>query len=418
MRWSLAPARWLAWSACTLCLVVVAVALWMQALNTTLGANELASALILLLVALVGGFVAVRQPRNPIGWLFCASVLISQGGVAALEYAVHALASHPSPPYAATIAVFGGWLRGLGWILLPSFLLLLFPDGRLPSRRWRPALWVMIGTLVFYSLETVFGQGLDSVDYRLVGVRNPLAFIGADLDNALQALQILLFLALIVLSTTAVIARFRRSRGIERQQLKWFTYAAAVCLLIFLGVVVGAFLNLNMPGVAFDLAIAGMPIAAGIAILRHHLYDIDVIINRTLVYGSLTVLLGAVYFGSVIGMQHLAAALAGAQAGANPLIIVVSTLLIAALFQPLRRRIQGVIDHRFYRAKYDTARTVERFAATLRTQTDLHALSDHLVDVVDETMRPAHVLLWLRPMAPSAPGALRDDESLQTGGRR
>ncbi|HEX6797532.1 MAG TPA: hypothetical protein VF116_07455 [Ktedonobacterales bacterium] len=414
---SRSPARSLAWSAFALCLAAVAVALWMQALNTKLGANELASALILLLVALVGGFVAARQPRNPIGWLFCVSVLISQSGVAALEYAVHALAARPAPSGSAAIAVFGGWLRGLGWILLPTFLLMLFPDGRLPSRRWRAALWVVVATLAFYSVETVFGQGLDSVDYRLVGVRNPFAVIGADLDNTLQGVQILLFFAVIVLSTVAVIARFRRSHGIERQQLKWFTYAAAVCLLIFLGVVVGAFLNLNMPGVAFDLAIVGMPIGAGIAILRYRLYDIDVIINRTLVYGSLTMALAAVYFASVVGLQHLAGVMAGPQAGDNPLIIVVSTLLIAALFTPLRGRIQRFIDRRFYRRKYDAAKTLAAFGTSLRGEVELNALSDHLVAVVDETMRPAYVSLWLRAPEEGVSGGLRPPRQTQWGGQ-
>jgi uncharacterized membrane protein len=289
----------------------------------------------------------------------------------------------------------GGWLRGLGWILLPTFLLLLFPDGRLPSRRWRTAIWVTVATLVFYSVETVFGQGLDSVDYRLAGVRNPIAFIGTDLDNALQGVQLLLFLALIVLSAAAVIARFRRSRGIERQQLKWFTYAAALCLLIFLGVVAGAFLSLNMPGVLFDLAIVGMPIGAGIAILRYRLYDIDLIINRTLVYGALTAILAAVYFGLVLAAQALTTALTG-QHALPPPAVVASTLLIAALFTPLRRRLQRFIDRRFYRGKYDAAKTLAAFGATLRSETDMTSLTDRLVGVVTETMRPAHVSLWLR----------------------
>ncbi|HKS69302.1 MAG TPA: hypothetical protein VJQ45_02710 [Ktedonobacterales bacterium] len=390
----------LAWT--TLALVVVALVplIWLQAANASGTAVDIAiGALTQLALVTVGALVAALRPRNLIGWMFCGCALVSTLGNVGDEYGVYALiTTHRPLPGAVLAGVFGAWGRGLGWFPLVTLLPLLFPDGRLPSRRWWPVAWLAGALLAVFSVAQVFGQGANG-DNRLTAVANPIGWLGPDITNVLQNIFVLLLGPVVGLCIAAVIVRLRRSSGIERQRLKWFAYAAVLCLaFVFVIIIADDFTNgVGVPGSLFDLAVAGMPVAAGIAILRHRLYDIDVIINRTLVYGSLTLLLAAVYFGSVIGMQHVAAAMAGAQAADNPLIIVLSTLLIAALFTPLRRRLQRTIDRRFYRARYDTARTLERFAATLRQQIELSALNAHLVGVVEETMHPAHVSLWLRP---------------------
>ena len=193
----------------------------------------------------------------------------------------------------------------------------------------------------------------------------------------------------------SLVLRFIRAKERERQQIKWLTYGTAIMALL----IVGSFFVLNNPdsptsAMIFDLAIMLLPLSIGISILRNQLYDIDRLINRTLVYGSLTVILAAVYVGLVIGLQAL---LRGIISQDNSVAIVISTLAIAALFQPLRHRIQRVIDRRFYRSKYDAAKIVAAFSATLRQEVDLDQLREHLVAVVEETMQPAHVSLWLRP---------------------
>jgi hypothetical protein len=195
----------------------------------------------------------------------------------------------------------------------------------------------------------------------------------------------------------SLFVRFRRSRGDERQQIKWFASAAALSLV---WIIVFGQSTRGLPeaivALSSLLVIPSVPIATGIAILRYRLYDIDLIINRTLVYGSLTVMLALLYFGGVSGIQALFGALTG-QEEQPQLAIVVSTLIIAALFNPLRRRIQAFIDRRFYRRKYDARKTLEAFSAKLRDETDLDALSDDLVGVVRETMQPTHVSVWLPP---------------------
>jgi hypothetical protein len=212
---------------------------------------------------------------------------------------------------------------------------------------------------------------------------------------------IIAFLCIIVVIATSVIVRFRRATGVERQQLKWLVYSAC-----FLGIL-GVFGALNTvvvhnrvielaAGVLAVVAVAGVPVAIGVAILRYRLYDIDLLINRTLVYGSLTGALALVYFGGVTATQALFRNITG-QEELPQLVIVASTLVIAALFNPLRRRIQSFIGRRFYRAKYDARKILEAFSVRLRDETDLEALNEDLVEVVRETMQPAHVSLWLRP---------------------
>jgi hypothetical protein len=388
-------ATWLAWSMWALTVLAVALTLLIASLNESSSFQNTAFlSLLIFAFSTVGALVASRRPENPIGWLFCSGAFIWIVGELALEYGVYALITATGTlPAGAWAAWFGGWARGMGWFLIVMFLLLLFPTGRLPSPRWRPVLWGAVGYIGFFTL--VVWLSPVSADTRLQEfVRNPLGLEIA-LMNLLVDLLYLTIPLLVVVSGTAVIVRFRRSRGDERQQLKWFAYAVAVMVVVFV-----IWFSLELAGLvplsalAFTVPLLGLPIAVGIAILKYRLYDIDFLINRTLVYGALTVTLVALYFGGIVLLQGAFRALTGQN---STLAVVASTLVIAALFSPLRRRIQGFIDRRFYRKKYDAAKTLEAFSAKLRDETDLDALNAELVGVVRETMQPTHVSLWLRP---------------------
>jgi hypothetical protein len=344
--------------------------------------------------AVVGALVLVKRPANPVGWILATVALMVAVFPAGDSYAAYVMSTRGRPD---VLAVLGAWAQSWYWYLLISlvviYLPMLFPDGRLLSRHW---LWVAVppgiatlATVVLGGLtDTLSGQ---NVDYR---IENPIGIEGLAPVEELPVFGTLgILLGVGVLGAIASVAvRYRRSRGRERQQMKWFLYPAAFLWTFFfidyLPGIVG--------GLVFAAIVVGQPVAIGIAVLRYRLYEIDIIINRTLVYGSLTVLLVAVYFAGVTTAQALFQALTG-QEQQPQLAIVISTLAIAALFNPLRRRIQACIDKRFYRKKYDAAKTLEDFSARLRDETDLEALGAELVGVVRETMQPAHVTLWLRP---------------------
>jgi hypothetical protein len=272
----------------------------------------------------------------------------------------------------------------------------LFPDGMLPSPRWRPVAWCaglgLGGFVVGYAFDAgpledfpqvVNPYGIDSPVVSVVGVAGGLVVVGS-----------------MVASAVSVIVRARHAGRVERQQIKWLAYGGAVVVGTSLVASAIAIWSVTVTILIINLALLGLPLFTGIAIVRYRLYDIDIIINRTLVYGTLTATVVAVYFGGVATLQALFRALTG-QEQQSQLAIVISTLVIAALFNPLRRRIQAFIDRRFYRKKYNAAKTLEGFSLKLRDETDLKALSDDLVGVVSETMQPAHVSLWLRPNTPS-----------------
>jgi hypothetical protein len=273
-------------------------------------------------------------------------------------------------------------------------LLLLFPTGHPPSRLWRLLLWLVLIMGVVLLIGAPFVPGKSG----FAPIPNPLGVHGGagETISIIRPLVPLLFLANVPAFLSLVI-RYFRSSGVERQQIKWFAYA---CLLLVSLILLDS-LGIDLPRVWNSMltTVSGTAInvAVGIAILRYRLYEIDIIINRTLVYGTLTVTLVALYFCGIVGLQRLFVLLTGQQ---STLAVVASTLLIAALFTPLRQRIQSFIDRRFYRSKYDAAKTLEVFSAQLRDETDLDALSKDLVGVVRETMQPAHVSLWLRSDPP------------------
>jgi hypothetical protein len=351
----------------------------------------------------VGALVASRRPGNSIGWLFLWGAFVWIAGELALEYAVYSLVTSPGTlPAGQWAAWFGASARGVGWFLIVILLLLLFPNGRLPSSRWRPVLWGALVYIAFFALAVWLSPS--SFDLRLAPYEsNPLGLGSASMALLLD-IAYLTFPLLIVASGAAVIVRFRRSRGDERLQIKWFAYAVALMVVVFLiwfsfavmGFAAGSALMFTVP-------LVGLPVAVGVAILRYRLYDIDLVINRTLVYGSLTVTLAATYVICVVALQYVFRVLTG---GESQLAVVVSTLAIAALFGPLRRRVQTFIDRRFYRTKYDARRTLEAFSGRLRDGTDLDSLANDLIGAVHETVRPEHASLWLRPaVGPDRDGA-------------
>ena len=402
-------AVWLAWSIWALCVALVALGVLLFWVTIGLVPGVFSPYLLNLCVSAlscstVGALIASRRPENPIGWLFCASGLLFGVEVFAGEYGMYALFVERSSLPAEVVS---WWLAS--WVWVPAtqlllFLFLLFPDGRLPSPRWRIVAWLIAGGILLdaASFAVVPGPLLESDARGLPPVENPFGF--ESVADSLGSVEIVLnpLLGVLVLAPIAALfLRFRRARGAERQQIKWVVYAAALLTVAISVVSIWPALDGSaVGGVLFLIGFLAIPIAIGIAILRHRLYDIDLIINRTLVYAILTSALVAVYVGSVVVLQALLRALTGQE---SQLAVVASTLAIAALFNPFRRRIQGFIDRRFYRKKYDAARTLQDFSAKLRDETDLEALSDDLVSVVRETMQPEYASLWLRPSQGSEP---------------
>ena len=401
---------------CALSLALTALTFLLIALDLSLNAPIyfywLESTIIAVGYPVIGAIIASRLPAHPIGWICCAIGVLAAVQHFSGEYAIYALVAHPE-------ALPGGyamlWVSLWAWILvfgLIEILLFLFPNGRLPSKRWRPLAWLsgaltlMAAILISISPDAAL-DALGSSDNVHVSIPNPLGIEG--LPNLYRPIQTLVLTLGLVAAASVVIGR-RKAGGIERLQVKWLLYASVIW---FGGNVLKNTVFSPLGDVSWGLWVSyllvgigglGGPIAIGIAILRYRLYEIDIIINRTLVYGALTVTLVALYFGGIVVLQRVFVLLTGQQ---STLAVVASTLLIAALFSPMRRRIQSFIDRGFYRRKYDAARTLEVFSAKLRDETDLDALSDDLVGVVRETMQPAHVSLWLRPEA-SPKGAQAD----------
>jgi hypothetical protein len=340
----------------------------------------------------VGLIIASRRPANPLGWLLLAFGLSLSANESLRAYAEYTLFYRPgSLPAGLFIAWVATWIWAFIFPILP-FVFLLFPDGRLPSRRWRPFAWVAGLVNGLFALMVPFRAG--GLEY-FPAIPNPVG-IPALTEAVFQQWAFVTFIV-ILLATISLPVRFRRARGDERQQLKWVAYAA-----VFLGVVGVVSPRWAPPLVSVfveTLAFTGLAAAIAVAILKYRLYDIDRIISRTVVYGLLTALLVAVYAGSVLILGQL---FGGVTRDPPGWAVAGATLAVAALFQPARRRIQAVVDRRFNRRKYDAARTVEAFSVRLRDQVDLDALSAELLAVVDNTVQPTRSSLWLRPTSPGS----------------
>ena len=409
-------AAWLAWSFAALSLVLCAadIGLYLATLPvqppSSWGTGGISAVLYVYLpflaFPLVGALIASRRPNNPIGWICLAVGIFWMFAIMSGSYAMYALrvASPGAVPFPAAIASLGEEMAPATGGLIGTYLLLLFPDGRLPSKRWRPVAWLSGAVIVLMSVGGILAPGRLQ---DLGGVRNPFGLEQYRwLADAAQSITLLLPLCILV-SALSLVLRFVRSGAEEREQIKWLAFAALILGLGFASFVIPGIISANDSGGAnplwvnlledaVTLSFAGVPVAIGFAVLKYRLYDIDVVINRTLVYVALTVMLAAVYFAGVTVTQATFRALTG-QERQPQLAVVISTLVIAALFNPLRRRIQAFIDRLFYRRKYDATKTLAAFSAKLRQETDLRALNDELVGVVRETMQPAHVSLWLRP---------------------
>jgi hypothetical protein len=382
-------AAWLAWALCALALTLIVCAVALAVLNRSDVTAAAIFPLALTVSAMVGGLVASRRPENPVGWFFLGSAVCFALAEVADEYATHGF------PGAQAMVWLMSWLWVPGVALLLFFLPLYFPNGRLVSPRWR---WLVRVALVFCVSGAVYSALSPGEIPASGGIVNPLGIEALrPVSDLLGPYVFVLYFASLFASAASLMVRFRRSGSVERQQIKWLAFVALAIPVWFLTNAPIEAASRTLFLVVDALVVSALiPVAAGVAILRYRLYDIDVVINRTLVYGSLTAMLAFVYFGGVTATQAIFRALTG-QEQQPQLAVVVSTLVIAALFTPLRRRIQSFIDRRFYRSKYDARKTLDNFSAQLRNETDLNALSDDLVGVVRETMQPAHVSLWLRP---------------------
>ena len=345
-----------------------------------------ATAIFGLTAGALGLAITFRQPRNAVGWIFLVSGACAGSYELAQMYSAYAYFVRPLPG-----SEWAAWLGSWLWLpttgLIPTFLFLVFPDGRLPSRRWRPVAWYAAFALgIFTSTVALLPGPLAG----LPSVRNPLSPFAGELGigDVLLPLFTLLFVA-VILSIAALVRRFRRSRGVERLQTKWIAYASGLYA-------VGVFLDSNFVYKPFEiidlLLINAIPVAAGVAIFRYRLYDIDLLINRTLVYALTTASIGAAFFGGIVMFQSLLRPMTGG----SEIAVAVSTLASFALFQPFRQRIQSSVDRRFYRARYDAGRMLDAFSGQLANEVDLDALRADLLTVVGDTMQPAHASLWLR----------------------
>jgi hypothetical protein len=390
---------WATWTFWLVALVLSALAVVFLALSAStpipprFGPRG-ADAIFAVTAATVGAVIALRRPHNPVGWLFLAAGLGYAVAAFAYEYAVYAVLTHPGSllgPEAAWVA---------NWIWPPALgaltcMVLVFPDGRPLSPRWRLMVWAAgIGSALAAVGIALSPGPLD--EFKVI--RNPFGLEDAAPPVELVTVAGMLGFGVALLAAGASLAvRLRRARGEQRQQLKWLAYAAVLAATAAVGSIVSFLLFGSTPWVLAMLVVGAfdaIPVAAGIAILRHRLYDIDRLINRTLVYGLLTALLGGVYASAVLVLGQL---FGGVGRDPPSWVVAGATLAVAALFQPARRRIQRAVDRRFNRRKYNATKTVEAFSARLRDELDLDTLSAELLGVVDQTMQPTTAWLWLRP---------------------
>jgi hypothetical protein len=392
---------WVAWSMLAIFVVAWAINVLLSAAAGSFqeDASLLPAAMAFTAFMVTGVVIVAHRPGNAVGWIFSAIGLLVATGTLATYYAEYAYVTRPGSLPGAILAA---WYSQQTWYpmltLVFVFTPLLFPTGRLLSARWRPVAVAAVVATAGITALTSLQATLKPLNEHYA-VPNPIGLAGIQ-DPENSPVGAVLFGLLLLCMGAAVLSlalRFRRSKGVERQQLKWFTYAGTLVVLWLPAT------NYLLPGVLPDVAavhalfwsaVAFVPVSAGIAILRYRLFDIDRIINRTLVYGLLTALLGALYAGVVLVLGQLFSGI-----GDNPpsWIIAGATLAVAAVFQPARHRIQQAVDRHFNRRKYDTAQISEAYNVRLRGELDLDTLSAELLAVVDQTMQPTQASLWLRP---------------------
>ena len=407
-RWWPGVAAWALWALTVLSLPVIA---WLDHLSRQAGRPELAQlgggpvvapVLAAVSAATVGAVLATRRPRHPVGWLLLIlGLALNTSGVAA-AYTAYGLVARPGALPAAGAVAHYSPIFILTALPALSFVLLLTPTGSLPSPRWRWWAWVTGAASVMLLGAVAVARG--SLDPRYQAENNPLDFRGVG-GALLVVNQVALGVTLlaVVVGAGSLVVRFGRARGVERQQLRWVACAAVLVALAAVAALASAALGLpELLGWAAGVCVALLPLAAGAAILRYRLYDLDRIISRTLSYGLLTLLLGLGYTGMVLGLGRLLPQ-------GSSLVVAAATLAVAALFQPARRRIQQLVDRRFNRRRYDAARTIQAFSARLRQQVDLDTLTAELLTVVDQTMQPTQVSLWLRPSPHDSSGTPRSE---------
>ncbi len=359
----------------------------------------------LLPLAIVGAFLVVRRAGGPIGWLLGAAGALLQLVLLSNAYGYTSLEAGAALP-GGELAIWLGsfiWIAALGLVVSA---MVRFPDGRPPGRTFAILLWAFVAFVVIGAVGVALADRPIVVSPSFVGphagdpprsIPNPFALHGPIGDPMrLVASAIDNFLALVLIAPVALVVRFRRSRGVEREQLKWLTYTAAIAFGLWLLAFVsprGAIANLAQATSVVGIGL--LPVAIGIAVTRYRLYDIDVLIRRTLIYATVSALLAAAYLGGVAMFQFVLSPFTSG----SPIAVAVSTLLVVALFQPLRSRIGSAVDRRFYRAKYDAERTLDAFAVRLRDEVDLGALEGELLEAVRETVQPAHAGVWLRSSA-------------------
>lgn len=353
--------------------------------------------LVPLLFAFPAALIITRQPRNTIGWLMMIDPLVE---IPSSLFSIYFASFSSAPPPASFLTVFMAWVVSLSWMALifPILLIpLFFPTGRLISPRWRWTVYLAVGMVLFLMIWGALTRKVE-LDFVPWAMTNPAGFISEEATNAILPPWSILLAVLTVASLVSVVVRYRRGSVIERQQMKWLLYA---CFLFGVVYIPSVILNTDTTQWSVDqvtsfllpFAIMTIPAAITIAVLRYHLFDIDVIIRQTLVYVILTGLLGLVYLGGVVVLQQVFRAFTGQTADAA---VVITTLAIAALFTPLRRRIQAVIDRRFFRQKYNAEQALARFAVAARGSADLDVLTTMLLDITQETLQPTQANLLLR----------------------
>jgi len=353
--------------------------------------------LVPVLFALVGALITSRQPRNLIGLVMMLPGL-------SFAFFLEAVAPYTSgnypPPATHSIAfLIILWFSNWNWLLLVlpvMFIMLLFPTGRLLSPRWKWVvyfgLWIVAVLVILITFSKELAPNTEPIPWS---VPNPIGFLKPGWFDAITGPYLILFPIWILLCAISLFLRFRRARGVEREQIKWLFYAGAIFVVFYMPSFIGNtyYQAENLWNLLLPIGMSTLPIAIGIAILRYRLYDIDIIIRRTIQYAILTGLLVLAYFGSVILLQNLVENLTGEQ---SPLVIVFSTLAIAALFNPLRIRVQNFIDRRFYRQKYNAEQALAQFTDTARDEVDMDKLTAALLGVLKDTMQPESLSLWLK----------------------